>query len=207
MLKEIAQYAERWTEREGALLQELKEATHQQMDLPQMLIGQVPGRFLKLLVQLSHAKKVLEIGTFTGYSALCLAEGLPDDGELITCDIDPKCLKLAQSFFDRSSYGQKIQVKLGPALQTLAELSNDFDLIFIDADKANYLQYYESTLPKLKSGGLLVVDNCLWNGKVLDPQDKRTRIIHELNQRMAQDSRVENVLLTVRDGLHLARKK
>jgi caffeoyl-CoA O-methyltransferase len=154
------------------------------------------------------ARRVLEIGTFTGYSALCMAEGLPDDGELITLDRDPEATRVARDFFDRSPHGRKIRLALGDALESLRALpaSSPFDLAFIDADKERYLDYYEEILPRLRPGGLLVADNTLWSGRVLDPQAATDRAIAAFNARLTSDPRVENVLLPVRDGLMLARK-
>jgi caffeoyl-CoA O-methyltransferase len=173
-----------------------------------MLTGPVEGTFLRMLVQVSGAKRVLEIGTFTGYSALSMAAGLSDDAELITCELDPEHARIAQSFFDRSPQGKRIALKLGPALDSIRTLPRDskFDLVFIDADKENYLNYYEAVLPHLKTGGLIVADNTLWSGKVLDPKEQSDRAIVAFNTHVARDSRVEQVLLSVRDGIMLVRK-
>lgn len=162
-----------------------------------------------MLVQLSGATQVLEIGTFTGYSALSMAAGLPDDGELITCDIDPETTRIAQSFWARSPHGDKIRQKLGPALDTLRALPPDlaFDLVFLDADKENYVSYYETVLSRLRPGGLLIADNTLWSGKVLDPKEKSDHAIIAFNTHVHRDPRVEHALLSVRDGVMLIRKK
>lgn len=190
------------------LLDELAAYTNAHCKLPQMLTGPVEGTFLRMLVQVSAAKRVLEIGTFTGYSALSMAAGLPDDAELITCEVDPEHARIAQSFFDRSPHGKKIVPRLGPAVDTLGKLTADqvFDFVFIDADKENYLTYYEAVLPHLKSGGLIAADNTLWSGKVLDPKEKSDHAIVEFNTRVTRDPRVEQVLLSVRDGVLLVRK-
>jgi caffeoyl-CoA O-methyltransferase len=177
------------------------------MDYPQMQVGRLEGRFLKMLVELSGARRVLEIGMFTGYSGLMMAEGLPDDGRLITCDVNPKAEEIARRYFAESSHGHKIEIRMGPALDTIAALAGELDMVFIDADKENYLNYYEACLPKLKKGGLIVADNVLWSGRVLNPQDTATRAIVEFNDRVQADDRVENVCLTVRDGMMLVRKK
>lgn len=191
------------------LLDELATYTHAHCKLPQMLTGLVEGTFLRMLVQVSAAKRVLEIGTFTGYSALSMAAGLPDDGELITCDIDPETNAIAQSFWARSPYGRRIKPQLGPALETIATLPADtfFDFVFIDADKENYLNYYEAVLPRLRPGGLIAADNTLWSGKVLDPKEQSDHAIVAFNKHVARDSRVEQVLLSVRDGVLLIRKE
>jgi len=190
------------------LLDELAAYTRAHCKLPQMLTGPVEGTFLKMLVQISGAKRVLEIGTFTGYSALSMAAGLPDDTELITCEIDLEHARIAQTFFDRSPHGKRIVLMLGPALDTLRALPTDttFDFVFIDADKENYLNYYEAVLPRLKSGGLIVADNTLWSGKVLDPKEKSDHAIVAFNAHVANDPRVEQVLLSVRDGVLLVHK-
>lgn len=174
--------------------------------MAQMLTGKIEGRLLKMLVALTGAKSILEIGMFTGYSALSLAEALPEDGRLLTCDIDEEVAKLAQEYFARSLHGSKITVQLGPALETLSKTNQTFDLVFLDADKENYVEYYQSIIPKLNSNGLLVIDNCLWSGKVLEPQAETDVAIHKLNQLIVTDPRVENVVLTVRDGVNLVRK-
>lgn len=199
----IDQYAEEKTTDHDELMTSLMKETHEKMDLPQMLTGPVEGRLLKLLVKLSGARRVLEIGTFTGYSALSMAAGLPEDGELITLDLNPVSLELARSYFEKSPHGGKIKIMEGPALETIEKLEGSFDFVFIDADKANYLNYYEAVLPLLKSGGAIVVDNVLWSGKVLDPKAKSDIAIDEFNKHVAGDDRVEKVLLTVRDGVYL----
>jgi caffeoyl-CoA O-methyltransferase len=170
-----------------------------------MLCGRLEGRLLQFLVRLVGAKRTLEIGMFTGYSALSVAEALPADGQVITCDINPETTAIAQRHFAGSPHGAKIDVRLGPALETIAHLEGSFDLVFIDADKTNYGAYYEAVLPKVRSGGLIAIDNTLWHGAVLDPKDDDSRAIDALNRHIEQDPRVDNVLLTVRDGLHLVR--
>lgn len=204
--KEIEEYAKLYTSNEPELLKELAEFTETNMPMAQMLTGKIEGRLLKMLVALTGAKSILEIGMFTGYSALSLAEALPEDGRLLTCDIDKEVAKLAQEYFARSPHGSKITVQLGPALETLSKTNQTFDLVFLDADKENYVEYYQSIIPKLNSNGLLVIDNCLWSGKVLEPQAETDVAIHKLNQLIVTDPRVENVVLTVRDGVNLVRK-
>lgn len=204
--KTIEKYAFDHTSIEPDLLLELQKETFEKMEWPTMITGRMEGRFLKLLVQISGAKRILEIGTFTGYSALCMAEGLPEDGKIITCDINDKARDFAQRYFDRSPHGHKIELRYGPALETLPTLKGPFDLAFIDADKGNYPIYYEKSLELLKPGGLIVVDNTLWSGLVLKPENTATRAIDELNKKIFNDKRVESVLLTVRDGIQLVRK-
>jgi caffeoyl-CoA O-methyltransferase len=172
-----------------------------------MQVDVIEGRFLKMLVRLTGARTILEIGTFTGYSALMMAEGLPDDGRLITCEVDPKAEAIARRYFAESPHGHKVTVRMGPALETIKTLSAPLDLVFIDADKANYSNYYEASLPLLRPGGLIVADNVLWSGKVLDPQDADDHAIVAFDRMVQSDPRVENVCLTVRDGMMLARKR
>lgn len=204
---QIEEYAQAHTEPPGPIFEELRKTTYAQMQSPQMQVGRMEGTFLRILVKLASARRVLELGTFTGYSALMMAEGLPDDGELVTCDIDQNATDVAKSFFARSPHGRKIQVRLGPALETLKTLQGPFDLAFIDADKPNYSAYYDAVVPLLRSGGLLVADNTLWSGRVLQPEDPRDHAIVAFNAKVAADPRVEKVLLTIRDGMMLALKR
>lgn len=191
----------------SALLNELEAHTRTHCQLPQMLTGPLEAAFLQLLVRLTHAKRVLEIGMFTGYSALAMAEALPDDGTIITCDVNEQTSKIAQSFFQRSPHGRKITVKLAPALQTVQTLVAPFDFVFLDADKENYLAYFEACLPLLKPGGLLVADNVLWSGRVLNPNEVTDKAIVEFNARVKTDPRVEAVMVPIRDGVFLIRKR
>jgi caffeoyl-CoA O-methyltransferase len=205
----IDDYAESKTEPTSALLAELVRDTHENMDYPQMLTGRLEGRFLKLMVQIAAAKSVLEIGMFTGYSALSMAEGLVKGGKVTTLEIDEKCIVFAKRYFERSEHGSKIEVIQGPALDSLAKLSGPFDFVFIDADKPNYKNYYEAVLPKLKVGGVILVDNVLWSGTVLEPSkaDQSGQAIIEFNDFVATDDRVDRVLLTLRDGVFMLRKR
>ena len=189
------------------LLAELAEETKATMSAPQMLTGPVEGRFLELLVHASGARRILEIGTFTGFSALSMAAALPEDGTIDTLDIEPKHAEVAQRYFDRSPHGSKITLHLGPALDTIAGLEGSFDLVFIDADKENYDAYYEAVLPRLSEGALIAIDNTLWSGRVLEPEDETTRLIAALNDKLAADERVVAVQLTVRDGITLLRRR
>jgi caffeoyl-CoA O-methyltransferase len=203
----VEQFARNHTEPESELHVRLREETHRVMDRPQMQVDVIEGRFLKMLVRLTGARTILEIGTFTGYSALMMAEGLPDDGRLITCEVDPKAEAIARRYFSESPHGSKITIRMRPALETIKTLAGPFDLVFIDADKANYSNYYEASLPLLKPGGLIIADNVLWSGKVLDPQDADDHAIVAFDQVVQSDPRVENVCLTVRDGMMLAWKR
>jgi caffeoyl-CoA O-methyltransferase len=173
-----------------------------------MQVGRVEGQLLALLVSLSSAKRVLEIGTYTGYSALAMAEALPEGGRLLTLDVDPVNTAIARRAFDSSPHGDKIEIKLGPARDTLATLPLEptFDLVFLDADKASYVDYFELCLPRMRSGALLAADNTLWSGRVLDPRDADSVGIARFNDHVQNDPRVTNVLLSIRDGLMLARK-
>ncbi len=193
----------------SALRQELADYTLRHCAQPQMLVGALEAALLQMLVRVSSARRLLEIGLYTGYSALAMAEALPDDGEITSCDINPQTSAIAQSFFDRSPHGRKIAVRLGPALTTLKTLSADrpFDFAFLDADKENYPAYYEALLPLLRPGGLLAADNALWSGRVLDPKEKTDHALVTFNQGVQVDPRVENVLLPVRDGVMLVRKR
>jgi caffeoyl-CoA O-methyltransferase len=203
----IEQFAHDHTEPETDLYVRLREETYRAMQSPQMQVDVIEGRFLQMLVRLSSAKRILELGMFTGYSALMMAEALPDNGHLITCEIDPKAEAIARRYFAESPHGDKITIRMGPALDTIKTLADPLDLVFIDADKLNYSNYYEACLPLLKSGGLVVADNVLWSGKVLHPKDADDHAIVAFNRLVQSDSRVENVCLTVRDGMMLARKR
>lgn len=203
----IEEYAVAKSEPTDSLLKELTDETYKRTALPQMLCGPIEGRFLKIMVQTVGARRVLEVGMFTGYSALSMAEGLPEDGELITLEIDPEVIKIGQSYFDRSPHGKKIRVMQRAALDSIAKLSGTFDLVFIDADKTNYLNYYKAILPMVRSGGLVLVDNVLWGGKVLQPKDADDRAIASLNEFVSGDDSVDRVLLPVRDGIFVIRKK
>lgn len=207
MKPEIESYAREKTASHGDLLEKLTTETKETMEWPEMLTGPLEGRFLKLMVMISGAKRVLEVGMFTGYSALSMAEGLPEDGELITLEINDKAIEVASRYFENSPYGKKITIKKGAGLDSIKELTGTFDLVFIDADKTNYSNYYEAILPKLKSGGIILVDNVLYSGEVLDPQSENAKAIHAFNEKVSNDNRVDKVLLTIRDGVYLIVKK
>ena len=204
---EIETYLFEHTRAPSPIFEEMRERTYAEVASPQMQVGRVEGALLRILTASIGARRVLEIGTFTGFSALSMAEALPDDGELVTCDIDPKATAIARAFFDRTPHGKKIRIALGDALETLKTLSGSFDLVFLDADKERYPDYYEATVPMLRTGGLLLADNTLWSGEVLDPQTPPAKAIVAFNARVTADPRVDNVLLPVRDGIMVARKR
>lgn len=203
----IDAYAEAHSSPEPELFKELAAATRAQTTQPQMMVGHLEGMFLKLLVVLTRAKRVLEIGTFTGYSALAMAEGLPEGGTILTCDIDAKATAIAQAFWARSPHGSKIDLKLAPALDTIASINEPIDLVFIDADKQNYVRYWEACLPKVRSGGVLLADNVLWSGAVLDPKTDDDKALARFNEHVLRDERVQMVMLPIRDGVTVAVKR
>ena len=205
----IEAYAEVHSWAESDICKALREETHRTMQFPQMVVGPLEGAFLKMMVRLVGAARVLEIGMFTGYSALCFAEALPDDGRVITCERDDKPAALARTYFAKSSLGRKIEIKMGPALETLRTLPGPFDLIFIDADKVNYVNYYRRALDLVSAKGAILIDNVLWSGDVLrqPPPDESTAAIQELNRVVAADSSVDAVLVTIRDGVLVVRPK
>ncbi len=212
--RDIEAYALAQSSDEDELLNALAQDTQANARFPQMQSGHVEGSLLRMLVQLSGARRVLEIGTYTGYSALSMAMGLPEDGQVITCDVDPTATDMARKYWARSPHGAKIELRLGPALETLngadgsgEPLEGPFDLVFIDADKENYANYWEAVLPKVRQGGLIAVDNVLWSGRVLDPKEKLDHAMVAFNQHVCNDGRVDHFILTVRDGITLARKK
>lgn len=205
----IEAYAEAHSAAESEVCRALREETYRTMEIPHMVVGPLEGAFLKMMAQLVDARRVLEIGMFTGYSALCMAEVLPDDGTLITCEVDQVSAALARKYFAKSANGRKIEIRMGPALETLRELTGLFDLIFIDADKANYLNYYRRALELVSPQGVILIDNVLWSGDVLiqPPPDQRTAVIQELNRTVASDPRVTSVLVTIRDGVLVVKPK
>lgn len=204
--EDIENYAYNHTQIESNFLRRLETDTYNQLEIPQMLTGRIEGQLLKMLAKLVEARRIIEIGTFGGYSAISMAEALPEDGYIVTCEIDPVAIKFAKRFFAESPLREKIVLKEGPALDTLVGLSGCFDMAFIDADKENYFNYYEVLLPMIRPGGLIVVDNVLWSGRVLNPQEISDHAIHSFNQRIRSDHRVEKVMLTIRDGVSLLRK-
>jgi predicted O-methyltransferase YrrM len=191
----------------GSLLDELEAATRASLTSPGMLAGPVVAALLRFLVGLLPARLVLEIGTYSGYSTLAMASALPEDGRLITCELSEERSAFARSWFRRSPHGARIEQRVGPALDTIATLDGSFDLVFIDADKEGYRGYYDAVVPKLSARGVIAADNTLRSGSVLDPDDDVARAMAAFNEHVQADSRTENVILTVRDGLTLIRRR
>lgn len=209
--KEITEYAENFTDSEPSLLQQLNRDTHCNVLIPRMLSGHLQGRFLSFISKIKQPKYILEIGTYTGYAALCLAEGLTPDGELHTIEkneeLEPRILK----YFNVSGKESQLNLHIGNALEIIPKIDRPFDLVFIDADKENYTNYFDLLIDRLPSGAIIIADNVLWSGKVLDTKeleiDLETKALHLFNEKIHQDSRVENILLPIRDGLMMVRKK
>jgi len=198
----IEEYVERLTSPHEDLLAELSEETRGELGFEQMLTGPVAGRFLEMLVWFGRPQRVLEIGTFSGHSALAMAAALPEGGRIDTCELDPERAAFAQGYFDRSPFGSRITLHVGPALESIARLEGDFDLVFLDAEKEGYIGYYEAVLPRLSPRGLIVADNTLWSGRVLEASGP----IVAFNEHVAADRRSVQVLLSVRDGMTLIRR-
>lgn len=208
--EELDNYVVKHSEDEPELLQKLTRETYQKILQPRMLSGHYQGRILSMLSKLIRPKTILEIGTYTGYSALCLAEGLQKDGVLHTIDVNEELYDFQRKYFDASEYGHQIKQHLGPALNIIPTLDTTFDLIFMDADKDNYINYFHQVIDKLNPGGIILSDNVLWSGKViepLNPKDETTKIVLEYNTLLKEDDRIETVLLSIRDGLTISRKK
>ena len=206
---EIEAYASAHSTAESEVCRALRAETLVQMDCPQMLVGPLEGAFLKMVTQLVRAKHVLEIGMFTGYSALCFAEALPDDGTVTTCEIDGASASVARRYFAMSPHGRKITIHMGPATETMRSLERRYDVIFIDADKQNYVNYYRRAKELMSPEGVIVIDNVLWDGDVLvqPPPDDRTAAIQEVNRIAASDPEMSAVLVTIRDGVLLIRRR
>ncbi len=188
------------------LMEELRRFTSEHMELPQMQVGPLEGMLLKVLARLVRARRILEVGTFTGYSGLMMACALPEDGELITCELEEKNARVARRFFDKSGHGAKIKIERGPAMETLSTLEGPFDMAFIDADKVNYIHYFDLILPMMREGGVIVADNVLWSGRVLGDEaewDESTRALAAFNQHVRRHAELDRVMLTVRDGMTL----
>jgi caffeoyl-CoA O-methyltransferase len=206
--KKISDYAESHTAPDSDFLQSLIRDTHLKTLAPRMLSGHLQGRFLSLISHLIQPKRVLEIGTFTGYSALCLAEGLAEDGILYALEANDELEYLIQEYIEKGNFQDKIKLIIGNALEIMPTIDEVFDLVFIDAGKRDYPLYYDLAIDKVRSGGLIIADNILWSGKVADDKkDLDTRIIDDFNKKIHADERVENILLPIRDGLMMARKK
>ena len=201
-------YAEAFTAGESEILQELRKHCYDHYEDKAMLSGFVQGRVLSMFSHMIRPKVVLEIGTYLGYSALCFAEGLADGGKVITLDIQEDTNKVARSFVEKSAYADRIEFLLGFGTDIIPNLSDTFDLVFIDADKPNYPNYYDLVFDKVGTGGFIIADNVLWSGKVLDDdKDEETQALHDYNQKILADERVENILVPIRDGLMVSRKK
>jgi len=208
--EKLDDYVVKHSEDEPALLKALTRETYQKTLQPRMLSGHYQGRVLSILSKLIRPKAILEIGTFTGYSALCLAEGLRQDGVLHTIDINEELVDFQRRYFEKSDYGSQIFQHLGPAVDIIPTLDTHFDLVFMDADKPNYINYFHQIIDKLNPGGVILSDNVLWSGKVieaLDPNDTSTRIVLDYNKLLKEDQRLETVLLPVRDGLTVSIRK
>jgi caffeoyl-CoA O-methyltransferase len=190
------------------LFERLAAETREKTTAPQMMVGPLEGRFLELLVRLTRARRVLELGTFTGWSSIAMASALEPGGTVVTCDVDPEAQEIARRYAEEAGVADRIDYRLGPGLETMQTLEGPLDLVFIDADKEGYLDYYEAALPMLADGGLIVADNVLWSGRVAeDDPDERTRTIMAFNDHVRNDARVVAVMLTVRDGMTLIRKR
>ena len=208
--KKLSQYAEQHTTPENELLKSLNRDTHANVLAPRMLSGHLQGRLLSLFSKMIQPKAILEIGTYTGYAALCLAEGLNKDGVLHTIDINEELETRIQKYFNQSAYADQIKLHIGNALDIIPKIQEQFDLVFIDADKENYSNYYDLLIDQLPSGGIIMADNVLWSGKVIDTNaldsDNDTRELDKFNAKLQSDPRVENILIPVRDGIMVARK-
>lgn len=203
----IEEYARVFSGEPSALLQELDRETHAMILQPRMLSGHLQGRFLSFFAKVCRPSTILEIGTFTGYSALCLAEGLNPDGRLITIDINEELETFTRSFFNRSEYKNQIDYRIADAKDELMKIDGPFDMVFIDADKRNYGLYYDLIIDKMSPGGVILVDNVLWSGKIVDEnaRDKSTQALKDFNQKCLDDQRVDKMLLPLRDGLYMLR--
>ncbi len=206
----IEEYVEAHSEKENELLRKLNRETHAKVLNPRMLSGHIQGRFLSMISRMIQPEYILEIGTYTGYSALCLCEGLSNSGKLVTIDINEELETMTRRYFDESPYAARIDYQIGNALDIIPDLTQTFDLIFIDADKKNYIAYYNLCLSKVRKGGFIIADNVLWSGKVaqteLKKSDKDTPLLIEFNRMIQEDDRVSNLLLPIRDGLMILQK-
>jgi caffeoyl-CoA O-methyltransferase len=204
----IERYAEEHTSPPSELLARLAEETRATLECPQMLTGPIEGRLLEFLVYATSAKRVLELGTFSGYSSISMAAALPAGGRIDTCEVDERHAEIARRYIEDAGYADRITVHLGPALETIDRLEGSFDLVFVDADKVSYAAYYEALLPRLSNTGLMAVDNTLWSGRVLEPdEEESTQAIVAFNEHVRNDPRAISVMLTVRDGLTLIRRR
>ena len=206
---EIMNYAELHTDSESPLLEKIKRETHLEVLQPRMLSGPFQGRFLSFISHLVKPRRILEIGTYTGYSALCLAEGMVEDGKLITLDVNEELEHRVRGYFEASPWRDRIDYRIADASNEIPKLDETWDLVFIDADKKNYVNYFHLVINRVRSGGVILADNVLWSGKVLDENttDRETQTMREYNELIHRDDRVENLLLPIRDGIMIARKK
>ena len=205
---DIEKYIDAHTSAESAVLQQLNRKTQTDVLMPQMLSGKVQGQFLKFISQMVQPSRVLEIGTFTGYAAICLADGISADGKLFTIDINEELEDIVRTHVEKAGLQNKIVQIIGNAAQEISKLNETFDIVFIDADKQNYSLYYDLVIDKVRSGGFILADNVLWSGKIIDEKkDKDTQKLAEFNDKVQQDNRVENVIISIRDGIMMIRKK
>jgi caffeoyl-CoA O-methyltransferase len=207
--EKIEIYAEQYSTKESDVLAELNRETHLNIMIPQMLSGHIQGNFLKMMSHMTQANRILEVGTFTGYSAICLAEGMTKDGLLHTIDINEELEYMVSKYINKSGFENKIKQHIGAALDIIPTLDETYDLVFLDADKINYANYYDLVFDQVRPGGFIIADNVLWSGKVVEeikPNDKDTKALHAYNQKIQDDPRVENYLVPIRDGLMVARK-
>jgi caffeoyl-CoA O-methyltransferase len=208
ILKLLYNYAENNSTSQEDILSKIERETHLKTLSPRMLSGHVQGQLLTLISTLKQPKHILEIGTFTGYSAVCLAKGLQPAGKVISIEYNPEYASLAHSLIEDSDYKQKIEIITGDAKELIPQLNQNFDMVFIDADKESYSQYFDMVLPKCNSGAVIIADNVLWSGKVLETEmDKKTKALHDFNVKVRQDPRVDNFILAFRDGLNFIIKK
>lgn len=210
LLPAVEAYAEKYTSAESPLLYKLNRETHLKVELPHMLSGHVQGKFLEMISRMLRPRRILELGTYTGYSAICLAAGLPDDGILHTIDINEELETLCRQYFEASGYADKIKMHIGKAAEVMTSLDEVFDLVFIDADKAGYVHYYDLVWEKLRPGGFILADNVLYHGQVLQPENEQgsqAKAMVRFCEKVLADDRAEQVLLTIRDGILLIRKK
>ena len=208
--RNLEKYVESYSDSEPDLLKKINKYTHLNVHSPRMLSGHVQGRILSFLSRIINPNLILEIGTYTGYSALCLSEGLSSSGKIITIDKDASLEKKVQSFFNESKKNKQIEYLIGDATKIVPSLEYEYDLVFIDADEKNYLNYFEMVLPKLRTNGIIIVDNVLWSGKVIDIEklknDKLTKIMHNFNETIKKDKRISKIILPIRDGITLIKK-
>jgi caffeoyl-CoA O-methyltransferase len=205
----VEQYAEEHTSPDGELFERLAVETREVSEIPQMMVGRLEGQFLAFVVRSTGARRVLELGTFTGYSSISMARALPDGGSIVSCDVNEKTTAIARRYADEAGVADRIDYRLGPAIETLAALEGPFDLVFIDADKDGYVDYYEAVLPKLADRGVILADNTLASGRVVeeDVDDGMTTAIRRFNDHVREDERVESVMLTIRDGVTMIRRR